>query len=151
MTDDQHPAPRRLASLGTTQLLNASLVLSTLVVIGSLGPWARVFGLSLSGIDGDGILTLVLAVVAAAATLAVRSNPQAPRFRAHRIAVAASILALLIAAYDTIDVATTSGQLAGETIRAYPGWGLWLTLLAALTLTVVTVLLTRRVGAQQRP
>lgn len=151
MTDEHPRAPRRLASLSTTQLLNASMVLSALVVIGSLGPWASVLGLSVSGIDGDGVLTLGLGIIAAAGTLVVRSDPQRPRFQAHRIAVAASTLALLIAAYDTIDVSTTSGELAGETIRAYAGWGLWLTLLAALALTAVTVAVTRHVNAQPRP
>lgn len=148
MTDDHRPAPRLLAGLSTAQLLNGALILCALLVIGSLGPWARIFGLSVSGIDGDGILTLGLAVIATAATLVVRSSPQAPRFRAHWIAAAASALALLVAVYDTLDVSTTSGEIAGETVRAYVGWGLWMTLLAALTLTIATVLVARRVGSQ---
>lgn len=35
-----------------------------LVVVGSMGPWARVLFISVNGTDGDGAITLVLGILA---------------------------------------------------------------------------------------
>jgi len=51
-----------MGSLGAGRM--AGLAGSVLVVLGALLPWASVLGMSVSGTDGDGMITLVIAVLA---------------------------------------------------------------------------------------
>ena len=58
----------------------AALIASALVLIGSFGPWATFFGLSVSGTSGDGKVTLVCALIAASCLLArLRSSSKLNR------------------------------------------------------------------------
>ncbi len=53
-----------------------ALVSASLVVLGAFLPWASIFGASILGIEGDGAITVSLAVVAGLATIFVRSHPR---------------------------------------------------------------------------
>jgi hypothetical protein len=109
--------------------------------IGSFGPWATVelgsISASKNGLDGDGVITLVLAVLAGAllaAHLLGRLGRAGP--------IAATVLgaiALLICIADLIDA---SGSTLGVDTAA--GWGLWLAALGAAGTTAVGIVLIRR-------
>jgi len=131
--------------MSTNAVVKVALFAGAFTALGSIGPWATILGFSTAGTEGDGIITLVLAIVAVASTLVVMSTIPTPRYGTHWVALVASALALVVAVYDVLDVSSTSGQLAGETVHASPGWGLWLTLVAAFVLTCATTLINRRV------
>jgi hypothetical protein len=126
------------------RVLIYSYVSCAALAVGSLGPW--VYGplrssgsLSYSGISGSGILTLFGAGLAA---LAIRRTAS----RRWSMLVAAQIAALLCAAvaiYSIYDIYDFYSD-AGETWVVRVGWGLILTLVAAIALNVLCVLQYRR-------
>lgn len=105
-----------------------------LTVVGSIGSWVTfdgIDGFDKNGLDGDGVITLVLALVVGVLLLAVRLRNRAVTV----ITWICVVLALAVALYDVIDVAGTD---LGP-IDASVGWGLWLTLLGTLGLAVALV------------
>lgn len=98
-----------------------------LAALGSLLPWASVtsiFGtISVNGTDGDGIITLVLAIVAGGLVLA-RKAP-----------VAALVLLAIVALVAVIDIADIAGAVDDEELGDFAtvsvGFGLWLVALGA--------------------
>lgn len=102
---------------------------AVLIAVGSLGTWVTVGPISLSGTgDGrDGIITLVLALIALV-PLALR------RVRPLVGVIAAAVL--LIGVIDTIDVSSNDIPL----FTASVGWGLWLVDAAAVSLLLWTLL-----------
>ena len=101
-----------------------------LIVIGSAGEWATAGDLlSKNGLDGDGILTVILALVAAA-LLGIAIARKRP-FSVIAVGICA-FLVLVIAAYDTIDIL---GIGFGITV----GWGLWLVDVGAVIALAATV------------
>lgn len=109
-----------------------------LVLLGSLLPWATVdtgFGsISVRGTEGDGVLTLLLALAGGAAAVAV---VMARKPMAAIGGIVAGGLALLIGAYDFIDLARVSG--GGGLVEASVGFGLWLVLLGSLAMTGASI------------
>lgn len=76
--------------------MRRGILISTLVVaVGSFLPWASVFGVSVSGIEGDGVLTLILAGIGFALALVWKSR----RRLNHGIQAALAVLALIVAGY----------------------------------------------------
>jgi hypothetical protein len=67
------PPPRPPAPLPVnyTPNLVAGLVACLAIVVGSLGSWATALNFEVAGTEGDGVITLVLAAVAAAALFAI--------------------------------------------------------------------------------
>lgn len=111
------PIPRSVITL---------LVCSGLVCLGSVGPWATVAWATKNGLDGDGLVTLLLggAVIAIAGSgLRKWSNRRAVG------ALLLSLAAFAIGVYDWVDVATTEPGPLG--LELEPGWGLVLTTIAA--------------------
>lgn len=95
--------------------------------LGSLLPWATgPFGISFSGTSGDGVITLIVAVVVAGLSLAFR------RRLVIALAVLAGLVAMATAVYDTAHISTT--EFAGV------GYGLVVTDVGALAMVVGTVL-----------
>jgi hypothetical protein len=122
---------------------------AVLAVIGSIGTWVKVsvdlLGQSQSqtagGLDGDGVLTLILTLIAGG----LLGGWFATRKKALAIGAAvAAGLGFLIAFYHAVDPSTTEDipEIPGLDISA--GWGVWLATLALLALTVVSVLLAMR-------
>lgn len=110
-----------------------------LVLLGSLLPWATIdtgFGPSISvrGTEGDGVLTLLLALAGGAAAVAV---VMARKPIAAIGGIVAGGLALPIGAYDFIDLARVSG--GGGLVEAHVGFGLWLVLLGSLAMTGASI------------
>jgi Protein of unknown function (DUF2510) len=107
------------------------------VVLGSLLPWAKVTApfigtVTVSGTDGDGVLTLLGAVVAAGlAVLGFGAR------RSRGALIGTLVVGLLVAAVAVIDMVDVSDRIADAEggdlpVQASIGIGLWVTLLGAL-------------------
>jgi hypothetical protein len=94
--------------------------------IGSFLPWATIGAFSKAGTDGDGVLTLLLAVAAAA--FGIFGLPRARKGMLIASLIAA-VLILAIGAYDMIDIGSTEGPFD---IEVSVGGGLYLTVLGAI-------------------
>jgi hypothetical protein len=130
-------APAQTATAtGPDTLAIASYVACALALVGSIGPWTTVFGLSVAGTEGDGVITLVCAVLAAATVLLTVNGGAKPRFGVQWITI---VLGLVIAAVAIIDISDISSVDA-----ASPAWGIWLVLVSGCVLTVTGVLLALR-------
>jgi hypothetical protein len=97
---------------------------SAAVAVGSVLPWASVTTfigtISKNGTDGDGMLTLILGVVATFVVMKGKSR---------KVALGVLVVAALIAAFDIVDVMSTSE----DGIEASVGVGLWIVALGAVT------------------
>lgn len=100
-----------------------------LIALGSLGTWATVGPISLSGTDDgrDGILTLILALVALVPMLIGKARP---------VVGVLAVICLGIGIYDTVDVSSIETPIWD----ASPGWGLYLVDVAAASLLAWTFL-----------
>lgn len=89
----------------------------TLTVISAFLPWASAFGFSVSGINGDGIITLVLGIVAAAVVFFEPLDS-----RNMLVAGVAGILIVLVALVSITSVAAIGVYLTlvGGAIVAFP-------------------------------
>jgi hypothetical protein len=116
---------------------------AAIVLVGSLLPWATartVLGdVSINGTEGDGVLTLILALVAGAITVAVIVGKR-PGMWAYVVLLIAAVLTAFIGVYDLVDVSRTVGD---DYAHISTGAGLWLVALASLVLLGGGVQLTR--------
>jgi hypothetical protein len=96
------------------------------VVVGSLMPWisvATAFGsVSVSGTEGDGVITLGAGIVAAVLSA----------LRRRLAALIVFALTALVAGYDVVTVSQQAEDVTTDYVRASVGWGLWLTLAGAV-------------------
>lgn len=122
----------------------AGYAAALLVAVGSFGTWAKSGQFSASGMDGDGVLTLVGACVAAAALFVVSVSGPTPRLGADWTAAVAAAFAMFIAVYDSFEIPKTYELLGDLTGERTAGWGIWLTLVGSVVLTAVTVYLVIR-------
>lgn len=103
------------------------LVATGLLIVGAFGPWASLFGISASGMDGDGAITLALAAIVAA--LLIRAH-----IRGGTVPLAAllvpGLIALVISIIDILDVSDKDVDV---------GWGLWMTLAGSIVLLAAAV------------
>lgn len=81
--------------------LFASLASQLLVLIGSLGPWASGFGMSVSGMSGDGKITFILALIAIGLLIAIALR-KLPKVATWGV-VAASAINLIVGLVDIND------------------------------------------------
>ena len=129
------PARNGMPPLGPRTI--AGLVAALLLLIGSITAWGSVsveiLGISrsesISGMDSDGELTLVAAIVAIV-FLVLRRWPG--------VVLAAALAAVMITIYDTAQILSLGDVGGGIDISL--GWGLILALLASLALTVIAVM-----------
>lgn len=121
--------------------LIAALAASVGIIVGSIGPWMTFMALSKNGVEGDGLIMLILGAISAAAlfTLLVRGGKAG--FVHRWISTAVGVVCLVIAIVDIMDVASRTTELFGREVGAQVGWGLWMAALsaAALCLTASTV------------
>lgn len=117
------------------------------MAVGAVGLWAKAFGLTINGLDGDGTLILILGAVAvAAAVLMARSSSRSRPRWTYIVCIIAGALCAAIAFYDwgTLEgmVDSTSLSDAEEEIVAAvvsTGWGLVLAAVASVSLVVASV------------
>ena len=114
------------------------------VMLGALLPWAKVqagiFSAEKAGTDGDGVITLLLALgVGVVAILLVTQGVQLWK---PIVIVAAGGLCVLTAIVDMVDVKNRAADPPEglEGIQVTIGIGLWLTLLGAVAIVVGGVL-----------
>ncbi len=108
--------------------LTASIACLALVV-GSLGPWRTSLSHAHSGIEGGGLGTLVIAVMAALLLI--------PRRRCLSVVIGLGLVCTAIAAFNVLDVAHSTREAIGANAASVEaGWGLLLALVASLALTV---------------
>lgn len=121
--------------------LIASLAASVGIMLGSIGPWASFMAFTKNGLEGDGMITLILGVLSAVAMFTLFSRGSAGGTVVRWVAPAASVISLGIAIYDIMDVSSHTAEFFGETIGVQIGWGLWLVVIssAILFLTSTTV------------
>jgi hypothetical protein len=103
--------------------LPISLVLcALLVIVGSLGPWATVVGSTISGMDGDGSLTLTFGVLAGVLAGILVWQPWRRGWILGLILLS-FLLVALVGVSDWVDI----GRIVDEiNIDASVGWGLQL-------------------------
>ena len=109
---------------------------TAVVAVGSLLPWAIVSAgfmtVSKAGTDGDGVVTLLLALVVGG--LALFSWKAGLSRRMVITSLVVGLIVLAIGVYDTVDVATTVNETEFVEVRASVGIGLWLTLLGSIAM-----------------
>ena len=115
------------------------IIAAVMVALGAFLPWATVsfFG-SVSGIDGDGKLTLVCAI-AIGVMFGLWKRP------ALIVAAVIAGIALIVGILDLIDVGRAAAEFGGV-VDASPGIGLFLTVLAALAALVLGLMGQAAVG-----
>lgn len=117
-----------------------ALAATFLLLIGSIGDWAAFGALSKSGMEGDGVITFILAILAAAAagaTMGPRPLARVTRW----FVLPFALLALTVAIIDVIDVSSTASDFLGQEVGLSVGWGLWLTLVASVLLLVAAIMM----------
>jgi hypothetical protein len=117
------------------------------LIVGALLPWvearAGIISVDKAGIDGDGIITLVIGVIALIVTFAFTTVAGARR----AVVVAAGAIAAIVALYDLLDVQQQANELAHHAatvpVDAGVGIGLWVTAAAAVVLLAGGLMLRR--------
>lgn len=109
------------------------LMAAAAVMVGSLMPWATVatvFGsVDVAGTEGDGVITLIGAVVVGLAVLIRRYVSAAIGF-----AVVAAI-----SIYHVSNVAQMADEADSEFVRASVGWGLWVLVVGSVVGVLVSL------------
>jgi hypothetical protein len=126
------PTAATLARQASTQLGYVAAGAAVVAAVGSVLPWASaqsgLGSISITGTDGDGVLTLWLAVL-----VAVLAFPLATGFRRRRPLALLGALALV--ALSTFDLVNTSNRLidaSSESTHASVGYGLWVVVAGAV-------------------
>jgi hypothetical protein len=123
--------------------------LALLVFIGSVGPWASVFIIDVSGTEGDGVITLMLALAAGSLAVVLASRPM---IRWTPWAIGGCLLAsAMIGVYDWLNIRSVAGD--PETfVNVTVGWGLVIMTLASMAGVVLSGLaILQRSGVNRQP
>lgn len=114
-----------------------------LAIIGAFLVWATVsagpISIDVKGTDSgkDGTITLILAIIAAAAIWFIDKKPWVVW-----VALAAAVLVLLVGLYDTLDIMSTDEE--GAEIKV--GIGLWMTDLGGILATAAVAMIKMNAG-----
>lgn len=126
-------------SVTTSNSRRFAFVACIVLVIGSCGPWRVSLSGSQSGLEGGGLYTLLLAVMAALVMIPRRPWPM--------LAFAIGLICCVITAANIINI----GRETREPIGLQPAsvevdWGLWLAALSSVVLAVVSFVLGTKVA-----
>jgi len=148
------PSARR-ADFGPLYLPNliAALVASVGLVIGSLGPWATLFGVSRGGMavnTSDAVFTLIMGIAASAALFGVLNlglvGGKTKLMKRLSIgAVTAGVLGAIGGITNILEISTRSTKVYGETVRPEVAWGVWLVLISSAALVATATIVARQV------
>lgn len=118
------------------------------MLIGSSGPWAYVIYASVSGLEGDGLITLVISVGCGAALWAFARGNRGALI----VTGVGGALVLGIGVYDASRIeALASAEILGQNVRTGTiGWGLALTIAAGGSLALASLVLRIRHDIQAR-
>jgi hypothetical protein len=107
-----------------------TLLACVAVILGAVGPWQTSLLVDRAGLDGDGVITLVLALGAGALVL-----DRPPGSNWLMIAGLLAVGSAFVAGYDLKEIYTSEQTVFGEEVRLVsPGWGLWLTTVGSVVL-----------------
>jgi len=129
------PTPQAPAKPWTTPVQLFVLGGAVALAVGSFLPWVKasagIFSVTTNGTDGDGVLTLILAVLVVALFLLVK-----PRRVAAIVTTVLAVVAAGIALYDTVNVSNKAHDLASSAsgVSASIGVGLILAAIASVVL-----------------
>lgn len=124
------------------------VVSAALMIVGAIGPWATVFILSVSGLEGDGWLVLVPGVIVLAMVAVHRRRRSGDGFRPwwpFAVGLAATAIATATAIYDVVNIESVAGDELGI---VSVGWGLWMAVVASVSamLALVAAMIARNEG-----
>lgn len=128
----------------------AALIACLGIIVGSLGPWATLFNFSKAGVDGDGVLTLILAVVATVALFTILSRGGRTKFGDRWIAPIVAAITVAIGIVDAMNLTSLETTVMRTTVSPSVGWGLWVVLLSGAALCVTSFTVAQIVGKQSR-
>jgi hypothetical protein len=116
------------------------------MAIGAFGPWARAFIVTVSGLDGDGWIVLIAAIVAGV-MLYLYARGSRRNMVLLGVAALMGVAALATVIYDGKDIFGTQtdegGFFEGEDLIT-PGWGIVMAGLASASLIAASVTLAVR-------
>ena len=81
-----------------------SAVAIIVVVVAAFLPWASLFGISKIGIEGDGVITLILAILGAVLLALSSGLVGRPRFPGRPSQITLLVLAILVALIGLVDM-----------------------------------------------
>lgn len=111
------------------------------LVLGSFGPWEASLSGSHAGIDGGGIYTLLIAILAALLLIPKRPWPA--------VCVALGLICSVLTIANVVDIASSTREPVGlQPLSVEVDWGLWIALLSALALTGATEIFAKEVTGQ---
>lgn len=145
-----HPTPSSGIRMGTVAMVIGAVV----IAVGSIGTWATVsagiLSRSISGTDGDGTITLVLAFVILLMAL-VTAKP-APSGGLLAVSILAAIAAGAIAAYDATNVSdkVASVEASSSLVSASVGWGLYAVIGGAVIGVVASIMRVNEADATRK-
>jgi drug/metabolite transporter (DMT)-like permease len=135
-------AARIRRALTVDRLYRAALISAALMVVGSFGPWARAFTVTVSGVDGDGWFVIAAAAVAAIALYRYRRSDQRWLWI---VAALMGLVGLGVVGYDGREIFGYQGgdedDFSGEVDLVQPAWGLFVAVIASAGLTATSILL----------
>lgn len=137
----QPPTTRAIPSLMPDRFgpnLVGSLWACAGIVAGSLGPWTSSSALDHSGIDECGAVTLLLAMCAVAALIAIMVRDVTPEMKNHCTGPLVGIAVLIVAVGNAATIVGRSTEVAGPTTGPSIGWGLWVVIAAAVILCITS-------------
>lgn len=145
----QQPPPRPLALRPIFAALAALLV-----VVGSLGPWVRVLFFEVSGTDTDGVITLILGLIAGALLLVRIARPDERRWLLVIIAPCFLVSAAIgICDWVNLERVPDTGEENPLQISVQIGWGLVVMTISAMvgSLLALSLILRPPVGDLRPP
>jgi hypothetical protein len=118
-----------------------------LMVVGSLGPWAKALFVSKAGTEGDGVLVIIAALIMGALLWRYgRGNKRRPL----RIALVLGVLAAAVGIYDAVDISNRSTQFFGRQVDLIQvGWGLWVAIAGSVGFVLAALVMLRRNRADE--
>ncbi len=141
------PVAATLARQASTQLGYVAAGAAVVAAVGSVLPWASaqsgLGSFSIAGTDGDGVLTLWLAVL-----VAVLAFPLATGFRRRRpLALLGALVLVALSAYDLVNMSNRLIDASSESTRASVGYGLWILVAGAVVAVLaLAVSMAQRTG-----
>ncbi len=130
----------------------AGIAAALLVLIGSTGPWAKVWFITVSGLDGDGKITAALALICGG-LLAYRAAKPATSRWIPAVAAAAFAVCLIFGLYYLVDLQSfiNEDQAEDDLFIVQVGWGLYVLVLGALGGIAASIASLRTDTSQQSP
>jgi hypothetical protein len=139
-TDQRAPAGNQAARRPSAAIVG--LVAAGAMALGAIGPWVDAVFVTVGGLNGDGVIVLLLAVVAAA-VLGFGATGKTKSFGwLGLLAALCGLVACAVSVYDLSQILGAKTDLFGEDVRiGNPGWGLWLSAVASGALVLAGIAL----------